>query len=242
MNTDSVIIHLLTADEPGVFLTADEVGRAASFRFPHDAERWRSWRSGLRRVLGETIGVHPLEVPLVIGEFGKPVLAAPFDGLHFSLSHCNDLALVALCEAGPVGIDLEPLARASDLFGCEESFCHPAEILHLPAGNSARGLQLLEIWTAKESLLKALGTGLSHPPETVRIQRRASGFTATSDSILPGIGMLAIHRPCHPMLTDYCTALSVCSAVSRLEIILPGGSTSNRSPVITSLLPVKSDG
>lgn len=238
MNPDSVIIHFLTADEPAVFLTDAEALRAASFRFPQDAERWRSWRSGLRRVLGESIGIHPLEVPLVFGGLGKPALAAPFERLHFSLSHCNELALAALCEAGPVGIDLEPLVRASELLGCEESFCHPEEIRHLPAEKAARGLELLEIWTAKESLLKAIGTGLSHPPEKVRIQ----GATATSGSLLAGIERLVIHRLRHPMLSDYSAALSVCSAVSRLEIIPPEGSTSDPNPVISSLLPVKSDG
>jgi 4'-phosphopantetheinyl transferase len=147
------------------------------------------------------------------------VLAPPFDHLHFSLSHCNGLALVALCAEGPVGIDLEPISRAPDLSGCENSFCHPDEIAALPVEQSARCFQLLEIWTAKEALLKALGTGFLHPPETIRIQPEASRFNATCDEPLPGIASQIIQHLQHPALTAYCAALSIPASVSRIEIV-----------------------
>jgi 4'-phosphopantetheinyl transferase len=161
----------------------------------------------------------PHDVPLVLTDSGKPVLAPPFDHLHFSLSHCNDLALVALCADGPVGIDLEPLSRASDLSGCENTFCHPDEIAALPMESSARCIRMLEIWTAKEALLKALGTGFLHPPETIRIHMEAPPFTAICDSPLPGIEGLTIHRLHQPSLAGYCATLSIPASVSRIEII-----------------------
>jgi len=195
MITGEVIIHLirpadLSAQEAKAFLTADERERAARFRFEKDAAHWMACRAAMRRILGDAIGLPPLEVPLITATYGKPVLAAPHDGLHFNLSHCTDLALLAITETGPVGIDLEQKARAPELLECETSFCHSMEIAALPKDFTTRAAALLDIWTAKEAALKALGTGLSHPPESVRILNDA----AISDTPLEGIHHLTIHR------------------------------------------------
>jgi len=195
MITGEVIIHVirpadLSAQEAKAFLTADERERAARFRFEKDAAHWMACRAALRRILGDAIGLPPLEVPLIPATYGKPMLAAPHDGLHFNLSHCADLALLAITETGPVGIDLEQKARAPELLECETSFCHPMEIAALPKDFTAKAAALLDIWTAKEAVLKALGTGLSHPPESVRILKD----TAISDTHLEGVKNLTIHR------------------------------------------------
>ena len=238
MNPASVIVHIVSpestpAEAGRTALTETETKRAASFRFPADAARWTGFRAALRRILGESVRMAPRDVPLVLTEFGKPVLAPPFDHLHFSLSHCNDLAIVALCTDGPVGIDLEPLSRAPDLSGCEDTFCHPDEIAGLPGEPRARCIRMLEIWTAKEALLKALGTGFLHPPETIRIHMEAPPFTATCDSPLPGIEGLTIHRLHRPSLAGYCAALSIPASVSRIEIVPCEASTSGPDSVIT---------
>lgn len=219
----TVSIHLVSPgaasrEEDERVLTNPEKSRAASFRFPEDAARWTSFRAALRRILGEAIQVPPHEVPLVLTEFGKPVLAEPFACLHFSLSHCNDLALVALCADGPVGVDLEPLSRAPDLLGCETGFCHLEELASLPVDPSARARRLLEIWTAKEALLKALGTGFSHPPENVRIHFGASTLSAVSITPLPGMQDQVLRLLHHPALALHCASLSSPSSVSLVEV------------------------
>jgi len=195
MITGEVIIHVIrpadrSAEEAGALLTAEERERAARFRFEKDATHWMACRAAMRQILGDTMGLRPLEVPLITAAYGKPMLPAPHDTLHFNLSHCADLALLALTEVGPVGIDLEQKARAPELLECETSFCHPMEIAALPKDSAARAAALLDIWTAKEAALKALGTGLSHPPESVRILNDA----AVSDVYLEGVESLIIHR------------------------------------------------
>ena len=195
MITGEVIIHVIrpadrSAEEAGALLTAEERERAARFRFEKDATHWMACRAAMRQILGDTMGLRPLEVPLITAAYGKPMLPAPHDTLHFNLSHCADLALLALTEVGPVGIDLEQKARAPELLECETSFCHPMEITALPKDSAARAAALLDIWTAKEAALKALGTGLSHPPESVRILNDA----AVSDVYLEGVESLIIHR------------------------------------------------
>lgn len=247
MKPGTVTIHIVSAmvkplESDKRLLSDDEVERAATFRFPSDATRWIGFRAALRRILGHAIQIPPADVPLALTGFGKPMLATPFEHLHFSLSHCSDLALIALCVDGPVGIDLEPSSRAPDLSGCEATFCHPVEIATLPVEQLARSLRLLEIWTAKEALLKALGTGFSHPPESVCIQMESSRFTATSETPLLGIENQILHRLRHPALANHCAALSVPESVSRIEIAQSEASTSVVHSVTTDLRSMKPDG
>jgi phosphopantetheinyl transferase len=58
----------------------------------------------------------------------------------------------------------------------------------LPAGSPDRARRLLEIWTAKEALLKAIGTGMSLAPRTIHV---ADDETGRGDERLRGI---RLHR------------------------------------------------
>lgn len=203
-------LHIIVPDQvtaPEVDLTPDELRRASTFRFTRDRERWIACRSALRRILGEICKVAPREVPVIIGPNGKPLLAPPFDGVHLNLSHCVDLALVAV-DSVPVGVDLEPLSRAPSLIECETSFCHPDEIAALPSDEAARGLGLLTLWTAKEAVLKAIGTGLLHPPTEICIDLQTG--IIRSDTFISGIENLRLEKLTAPALAGHSAFLARC--------------------------------
>ncbi len=226
MKPSRVRIHLITPAEIALdgaieCLIDEEKLKAGRFRFPKDAAHWTACRAALRAILAREIGTTPHDVPLVYSKFGKPVLAPPFDSLHFNLSHCPDLALIALSDRGPVGVDLESVDRAPDLLECVHSFCHPDECRELPDDTSARSLQLLRIWTAKEAVLKALGTGMSHPPESVRIEFEADRASARSDLPLDGIEDQVIHPLRHPKLFRHLAAVSAPRGVE-IESLMDG--------------------
>lgn len=224
MTPGQVIIHFFSPhgippEIPAACLTNDETVRASRFRFPKDAIHWSACRAALRQILGQKFDRPPSDIPLAFSEFGKPMLSPPYDGLHFNLSHCADLAIVALSEDGPVGVDLEMLARAPDLLECENSFCHPREIRALPVDQNDRANQLLKIWTAKEALLKSLGTGLSHGPELVHIQFTEFHATAQSEAPLQGIENQRIHRLQHPALGSYAAMISAPDTVNEFLVV-----------------------
>jgi 4'-phosphopantetheinyl transferase len=200
-------------------LTPEEIARAGRFRFEADAIHWMACRAHLRKVLGDAIQLPPREVPLAYSDFGKPALAPPYQALHFNLSHCRDLAVIALTRDGPVGIDLEATTRAADLLECKSTFCHPAEINSLPDEQTARTRQLLRIWTAKEAVLKAMGTGLSHPPESVRILFGQTVSSAISDRPLAGLENQNLHELLHAGFDGYQTFISVPNSVTQVQII-----------------------
>lgn len=224
MSPVTASIHLLSTEVIALDtalsrLTEDEKSRAKRFHSRDEANYWISCRALLRGILGHAIHLPPQKVPFALTALGKPILPPPYDSLHFNLSHCNDLVMIAICHAGPVGIDLESRNRASELFGCEPTFCHPQEISALPIEKIARCSELLRVWTAKEALLKALGTGLSHPPDTVRINFQSPVSIAVSNAPLPGIGDQRLHELNHPRLACYQAFISVPTSVDNLKFI-----------------------
>jgi len=224
MNAGPAFIHLvspaaITREAAFSCLTAGEKSQAERFRFEKDANHWAACRASLRRILGEAVQVPPGEVHLVFSKFGKPSLAAPYASLHFNLSHCQDLALIVRCTDGPVGIDLEPMTRAPELIECESTFCHPLEILELPSQIEDRGRQLLRIWTAKEAILKAMGTGLSHAPESTRILFQQPHAVAICDEGFPGHGKQCLHELIHPALSSHQAFVSLPESINRIEFL-----------------------
>lgn len=120
-------------------------------------------RAPLLAMLGAYLGVPAADVALETQEYGRPALAgSQRDALSFNWSHSHDQALIALARGVLPGVDLErmrahpkavPIARR--YFSPDES----AALEALPADQRDRAF--LELWTAKEAVLKALGRGLA---------------------------------------------------------------------------------
>lgn len=203
---------LIPEEKAAFFLSAAEQEQANRFHFEKDARHWRACRTALRCILGEALEQDPAGLSFNLGPHGKPHLPPPHHGLHFNLSHCRDLALVALCRVGPVGIDLEPAKRTPSLLDCESAFCHPDEIARLPASPDERAACLLELWTSKESLLKALGTGLSLAPESVSL-------ASENRSDHPLLKDFRIHPLDHPRLLQHVARLAAPQDIAGIRVL-----------------------
>ncbi|MBI3445864.1 MAG: 4'-phosphopantetheinyl transferase superfamily protein [Magnetospirillum sp.] len=115
----------------------------------------------LRRHLGLELNLPPDAVTLRSGPGGKPELADTALGLWFNLSHCPGLLLIATSRRGNVGADLETMARcrqSADLAAREFSTAERKMLAALPA--TSRPLAFARLWTGKEAVLKARGTGI----------------------------------------------------------------------------------
>lgn len=153
-------------------LTQDEHARAARYRQPADRRRHVQARAALRRLLGRTLGIAAADVPLSAGPQGKPELA---HGPAFNLSHAGDHAYLAVADTSAVspataslGIDIERCLPAGPLPPWLTLACDDDEadaIRRAPDPLSA----LMMHWTAKEAVLKALGTGIADHLQRVRI-------------------------------------------------------------------------
>ncbi len=146
-----------------------ERARADRFHFELHRRRYIAAHAQVRRLLGHRLGLPPADVVITRTPLGKPVLGSPEPvdlelnppaALHFNLSHCDDLGWLALAPV-PVGIDVERVRELEDLLPLIQSHCTADEIdtlITLP--QAERAVAFLRIWTRKEAVLKAWGTGI----------------------------------------------------------------------------------
>lgn len=144
-------------------LSDDERARAARFRFDQDRNRWLAAHVAMRRILADELGVAPERIAYAHGPKGKPSLAAPEDtGLEFNLSDSADLALLAVSHDGPLGVDVEHVARIPDIRAIAASHFAPEERDRLFALSEDEQVDAFyRLWTRKEAYIKAIGTGLT---------------------------------------------------------------------------------
>jgi 4'-phosphopantetheinyl transferase len=140
-----------------------ERDRLRRFRHPADRARYLAAHALTRLVLADAVGAAAAELAFDrtcrCGEqHGKPTLPG---GPGFSLTHGGDLVGLAVHD-GPVGLDVERLRPLHDLAAMAAHACSPAEAVPDAAA-------FFTLWTRKEALLKATGTGLSAPMTSITL-------------------------------------------------------------------------
>ena len=158
-------------------LSHDERQRADRLRVPAARARFIVTRATLRLLLADRTGIGPSALRLVSSPEGKPSLHHD-DGLlpFFSVSHAGDMALIALSDAGCVGVDVEQIRDvrrleriAARLF--DRSTCRLLDSLAPVERQNA----FLHAWTQREAFVKAVGGRLfgTDDPLTFRWPRQA---------------------------------------------------------------------
>lgn len=153
-------------DAPGLVTVLDghERDRLDRFRRPADRARYLAAHALVRLVLAASVGTPA--AALVFdrtcrcgAQHGKPVLPG---GPGFSLTHAGDLVGVAVHPDGAVGLDVEQVRELGDLPAMAAHVCSPQE--SAPDADA-----FFALWTRKEALLKAVGTGLSTPMSAITL-------------------------------------------------------------------------
>lgn len=151
-----------------------ERARLERLRVEDKKAQFLAAQAGLRRILGDYLGVGPGEVVFEYGEHGKPsVPAAP--ELGFNLSHSGQLAIVGVAESTEIGVDLEWMGRDRPFLRLARRYFAPPEhewLARVPEGGIREGFY--RTWTLKEAFLKAIGTGLTVPPSSFRLRLDAA--------------------------------------------------------------------
>ncbi|MGW2649316.1 4'-phosphopantetheinyl transferase family protein [Streptomyces sp. NPDC001393] len=113
---------------------------------------------------------------------GRPVLRGLGADLQVSLSHTDELIVVGVSRAGPVGVDAEPAGRRISLEALRDHVCTAEEaeaLMALP--EEERTDRFLRLWTLKEAYTKALGHGMRR-----RFSAFGFGWDATGTARLTG--------------------------------------------------------
>ena len=148
-----VAVATNAADWAGL-LSAEAQARAARFTDPKAQARagasewfktcWLPRELGLERVEWKT------------GTHGKPRLARAASEWGFNLSHAGDYVVAALAKGVAIGVDLESLARKTDMEALGERVFSESERMLVRAGGRDA---FFALWSQKEALLTAMGCG-----------------------------------------------------------------------------------
>jgi 4'-phosphopantetheinyl transferase len=147
-------------------------------------------RRGLvRGVLARALGCDPAEIVLSRTAAGRPELERPRADLRFSVASSGTTALVAITTGRAVGVDVELAEHSAGLGRLGHLFLAPAEQERLAAHPQAdRDLAALRLWTRKEALAKALGTGLRTDPAALAPDGDAA-ILATAPTVVAAIAV-----------------------------------------------------
>jgi 4'-phosphopantetheinyl transferase len=168
-------------------LSGFERERAARFVFPRDQRRYLAAHCALRYLLAVRTAISAELLEFHEGPFGKPSLGNE-RGCAFNMSHSEDVALIAIADAGEIGVDVEMLRPMPDALALAQQNFSAAECAELTATvPEDQALAFLLGWTRKEACLKAIGSGLSIAPQIftagLSIEPRTVGIATPNGAV-----------------------------------------------------------
>lgn len=140
---------LLTPDEKQV-----KIKRYLKFE---DAQRSLVAEILVRYIIQNKLGIRNRDIVVAKNQFGKPYLVN-VDNFHFNISHSGNWVVCAIDDFS-IGIDIERI-QAVDLSIAKRFFSEEEYIDLLEKPVSCRTSYFFELWTLKESYIKADGRGL----------------------------------------------------------------------------------
>jgi len=169
--------HLFTRLEKlSALLSPKEEERARRFKTERLQNEFRAGRGQLRRLLGEVLDRDPKSITFEFGELRKPFLRD--HSLHFNVSHSKEFWGVAWSKKAPLGLDIEFKNPDLNYPKLAETFCCATELTYLKkAEGSEQKERFFQLWSAKESLIKKDGRGLSMPVKLVELSPLSNAQT-----------------------------------------------------------------
>ena len=152
-----------SASEVSLFqksLSAQEQEKALRFRFIKDQQSYIITHAVLRTILGNYLDSEPAEIEFISNKFGKPSLAEKYKRLNFNLSHSSECSVLAFSPNSEIGIDIEKIDPEFEFDLIAKAHFSEAENRFIDAGQHESSKRFYTLWTRKEALLKAIGTGI----------------------------------------------------------------------------------
>ena len=148
-------------------LDGEEKARWHRFLVPGAGRRFALCRAALRVNLAERLDCSNSRLSFRYGEHGKPYALVDGQRVHtgFNVSHCGLHGLLVFASNDRIGIDVAERTPGRDLDGIASLVYGPLErrMLSLASGLQKEHL-FFRLWSMKEALIKALGSGFSLNP------------------------------------------------------------------------------
>lgn len=158
-----------------IYISSEKQAKIRKFRMYEDVLRALFGDLLVRYAICSRLEISNEEVAFKFNDYGKPYLEG-FPGFHFNVSHSGEW-VVCVIDSLPVGIDVETI-RQIDM-GIARRFFSKDEYDDINAKKTCDKVDyFFQLWTLKESYIKARGKGLSIPLDSFTIKIDDDGIGA----------------------------------------------------------------
>jgi 4'-phosphopantetheinyl transferase len=143
-----------------------------AFYFSADRLRHLLTRFFLRRVMAAYLNQDAGRLEFSQNTYGRPALSGHqnYIALDFNVAHNEDYIVCAVSRNGRVGVDIENYRKPCNLALAEDFFAHQELAQLLARNDTQRDKHFCELWTLKESFIKAVGKGMAIPLDAFYFQ------------------------------------------------------------------------
>lgn len=182
-------------------LSASEKEKVSRFKNINDRYVSAISKYIIKKSIQKLLTLATIDLQIKYNKFGKPFVD---EDIYFNVSHSEGLVVCAFTKTDQIGVDIEYIKpiNIADFRDILTSF-----EWHLLNGSVDICGAFYELWTQKESILKACGTGLSVSPKTINISNNI-GYGLEREWYLHKINV-------HP---SYCCTIA--SSLKNPEIII----------------------
>ncbi len=142
-----------------LYLSPEEKQKGEKFVKEEDRKAYHYRHHLLRKWLSVWLELPPLQLSLLQNPFGKPFLQGM--NLHFNISRSGHELVFAFTPV-QVGVDIELIRDFAPFHPVIEQHFHPKEKTTINGDDD-----FFKIWTRKEAIVKAQGTGLTEDLNTL---------------------------------------------------------------------------
>ena len=159
------ILNLVTC------LTSQERDQANSYYTKELSEDYVISHSTLRQVLSHHTKTHPYDIEFFIGKYGKPYLKNNQQNIEFNMSHSKDILCIVVTKDEEIGVDIEFKDSSINIEELQNLVFSTQETKYINSLESRAQKRdcFYNLWTLKESMVKAIGLGLSYPINQINL-------------------------------------------------------------------------
>lgn len=154
-------------------ISAKKRKQLARFRFKEDALRSLMGELLVRRRVCKDLGYSNEKIVFETNAYGKPYLKGQSD-FFFNISHTKDW-IVCATSKGEIGVDVEEIKNPKG--NIAKVLCTVNEYEKYRSLSETEGLKFFfNLWTQKESYIKAIGKGLHMPLKAFEVEVEENYF------------------------------------------------------------------
>lgn len=150
------------------FIPLDQLKNINKYKFDKDKNKRLIAKSFLYKQLSEEYGVN--DFTLIYNEHKKPFLKKHCD-IYFSLSYSKEFIFIGISSKYEVGVDIEYINKSIETDCLSDEIMHSKELSFynkLTLNNEKQSF-FFKAFNIKESIIKAIGTGLFYDIKNINI-------------------------------------------------------------------------